>query len=228
METLTSSLTKQLGFDLSEAVENQRKQTIGSSFIEKKSDGLLGLQFGKKGNANATSRENSPQGLNPFGPQNPIGTRGAMAASVLVTGSTNHRKPALGQALEPINSLRIGPIGNDALSAIDDAITANEQDTVQDERVDSDNGNQNIYKYGAAEVEVVSDEAIEPGCDGDDKFKISVLTHEEQAELLKSSIAKRASMLEAEGARKSQLEAQVVAIPENAQEDVEMIHSPEK
>ena len=181
METLTSSLTKQLGFDLSEAVENQRKQTIGSSFIEKKSDGLLGLQFGKKekGNANTSSRESSPQGLNPFGPQVPIGTRGPMAASVLVTGSTNHRRPALGAALEPINSLRMGPLGNDALSAIDDAITANEQDTVQDEKVDSDNGNQNIYTQGVAEVEDVSDGAIEPGCDGDDKFKISVLTNEE-------------------------------------------------
>lgn len=52
-------------------------------------------------------------------------------------------------------------------------------------------------------MEDVSDEAIEPGCEGDDKFKISVLTHEEQTELLKKSIAKRASMLEAEEARKS-------------------------
>ena len=52
-------------------------------------------------------------------------------------------------------------------------------------------------------MEVVSDQEIEPGCDGDDKFKISVLTHEEQSEMLKKSIAKRASMLEAEEARKS-------------------------
>ena len=51
-------------------------------------------------------------------------------------------------------------------------------------------------------MEVVSDQEIEPGCDGDDKFKISVLTHEEQSEMLKKSIAKRASMLEAEEARK--------------------------
>ena len=122
METLTSSLTKQLGFDLSEAVENQRKQTIGSSFIEKKSDGLLGLQFGKKekGNANGTSRESSP--MNAFGPSNPIGTRSAMAASVLVTGSTNHGK----SPIPDMDHLRIQPIGNDVLSAIDDAITANE------------------------------------------------------------------------------------------------------
>jgi len=36
-----------------------------------------------------------------------------------------------------------------------------------------------MTKYGAAEVENVSDEAIEPGCNGDDKFKISILTQEE-------------------------------------------------
>lgn len=64
-----------------------------------------------------------------------------MAASVVVTGSTNNRKPLIGSALEPMNGLRVGLIGNDALSAIDDAITANEQDTVQDEKVDSDDGN---------------------------------------------------------------------------------------
>jgi len=65
-----------------------------------------------------------------------------MAASVLVTGSIDHRKPLLGLGLgiEPDN-LRIGPNGNGALSAIDDAITANEQDTVNDENIDSDNGN---------------------------------------------------------------------------------------
>ena len=138
METLTSSLTKQLGFDLSEAVENQRKQTIGSSFIEKKSDGLLGLQFGKKEKGiGGNSRESSP--MNALGPQNPIGARGAMAASVLVTGSTNHGKQSAG--LAGMDHLRLGPNGNDVLSAIDDAITANEQDTVNDEKVDSDNEN---------------------------------------------------------------------------------------
>lgn len=143
METLTTSLTKQLGFDLSEAVENQRKQTIGSSFIEKKSDGLLGLQFGKKekGNANSTSRESSPQGLNPFGPQNPIGSRGPMAASVLLPGAT--RKPLMGQAADPNDNQGPDAARNDVLSAIDDAITANEQDTVNDEKVESDNENDN-------------------------------------------------------------------------------------
>ena len=35
-----------------------------------------------------------------------------------------------------------------------------------------------MTKYGAAEVENVSDGAVEPGCDGDDKFKISVLTQD--------------------------------------------------
>ena len=64
-----------------------------------------------------------------------------MAASVLVTGSSNRRAPTSGESLEPMNNVGGGLIGNDALSAIDDAITANEQDTVQDEQVDSDNGN---------------------------------------------------------------------------------------
>jgi hypothetical protein len=60
-----------------------------------------------------------------------------------------------------------------------------------------------MTKYGAAEVENVSDEVIEPGCNGDDKFKISVLTQEEQTDLLLSKLAQRSSMLEAEEARKS-------------------------
>ena len=35
METLTESLTKQLGFSgLSEAVETERRLTVGSSFVE--------------------------------------------------------------------------------------------------------------------------------------------------------------------------------------------------
>jgi hypothetical protein len=62
--------------------------------------------------------------MNALGPQNPIGARGAMAASVLVTGSTNHGKQPAG--LAGMDHLRLGPNGNDVLSAIDDAITANE------------------------------------------------------------------------------------------------------
>ena len=50
METLTVSLTKQLGFDISAAVEKQRKETIGSSFIERKtsSESFLDLKFGSQ------------------------------------------------------------------------------------------------------------------------------------------------------------------------------------
>ena len=50
METLTVSLTKQLGFDISAAVEKQRKETIGSSFIEKKTstESFLDLKFGNQ------------------------------------------------------------------------------------------------------------------------------------------------------------------------------------
>lgn len=80
---------------MTEAVEYQRKQTVGSSFVEKKPDALLGLQFGKKekGNINMTGRETSPKRMSPFGPQHPVGSRGSMAASVLVTGQINHRTP---------------------------------------------------------------------------------------------------------------------------------------
>lgn len=101
METLTLSLTKQLGFDMSEAVENQRKQTIGSSFVEKKSEGLSGLQFGKKerGSTYLTREEASPKRLSslttPFTPQHAIGSRGSMAASMLIPGQSNHRTPQM-------------------------------------------------------------------------------------------------------------------------------------
>ena len=44
METLTQSLTKQLGFDLKGAVEKERRMTVGSSFVEPKKD----FNFGKR------------------------------------------------------------------------------------------------------------------------------------------------------------------------------------
>ena len=70
METLTESLTKGLGFDLKADAENQRKLTIGSSFIEKKtgSESLLVPQFGN--NSSSPNKRGGPESLSnvsPFG-----------------------------------------------------------------------------------------------------------------------------------------------------------------
>ena len=71
METLTESLTQQLGFDLTEAVETKRRLTVGSSFIEKKttSDSFLGLQFGaeQKKNENQVMDQETKPNPSPFG-----------------------------------------------------------------------------------------------------------------------------------------------------------------
>lgn len=69
METLTQSLTKQLGFDLSQtaqAVEEERRMKIGSSFVEP----IKEFQFGKR--------------------ENLSGKKTKMSASILIPGA---RKP---------------------------------------------------------------------------------------------------------------------------------------
>lgn len=50
MENLTESLTKQLGFNLKEEVETERRLTVGSSFVEKPTDSY---SFGKRENLSA-------------------------------------------------------------------------------------------------------------------------------------------------------------------------------
>jgi hypothetical protein len=73
--------------------------------------------------------------------------------------------------------MKISQNENEALSVIDDAITANEVDTVHDENVNSDdetkNNKKKMPKSGGAEAENVSDEGQEAE---DEKFKISVLS----------------------------------------------------
>jgi hypothetical protein len=69
METLTESLTKQLGFNLSEAVENERRLTVGSSFVEKTDN----FQFGKR--------------------ENLSGKKSKMTASMVVPGEQTTKKP---------------------------------------------------------------------------------------------------------------------------------------
>ena len=71
METLTESLTQQLGFDLTAAVETKRRLTVGSSFIDKKttSESFLGLQFGgeQKKNENQILEQEAKHSPSPFG-----------------------------------------------------------------------------------------------------------------------------------------------------------------
>jgi hypothetical protein len=83
----------------------------------------------------------------------------------------------MSQTLGHTKNMRISQNENEALSVIDDVITANEQDTVHDENVYSDDETKNnikkMPKSGSAEAENVSDDGQEAE---DDKFKISVLT----------------------------------------------------
>lgn len=71
--------------------------------------------------------------------------------------------------------MKISQDDGEALSIIEDAITANEQDidTVQDENVYSDDDTKNKPKAGAAEAENVSDEGQEARSDN---FKMTVLS----------------------------------------------------
>ena len=125
----------------------------------------------------------------------------------------------MSQTLGHTKNMKISQDDDKALSIIEDAITANEQDgdTVQDENVNSDDDTKNRPKSGAAEAENVSDEGQEARSDN---FQMTVLSQEEQQERLKDSILKRASALAAEEAKKSALDAKL--------DDVEMYHSPEK
>ena len=70
METLTESLTKQLGFNLSEAVETERRLTVGSSFVEKPTEQY---SFGKR--------------------ENLSGKKAKMTASMIVPGEQISKKP---------------------------------------------------------------------------------------------------------------------------------------
>lgn len=79
METLTKSLTHQLGFDIKEAAEQKRRLTVGQSFIEKKSGDLGGLQFGRK-DKTVTEIFQSPAS------NNKLGKTTHVSASVLIPG----------------------------------------------------------------------------------------------------------------------------------------------
>ena len=142
METLTTSLTKQLGFDLTEAVEKQRKMTVGSSFIEKSSSGPLDLNFGQSKDKEARS---PIKGLNPFGPQASLGHKPmSMSSSVIVPGLGGNRKPNSSQIPDHAQNMKKLSVIKDT-ETIQEQDTINETDTVQDEnlRGSDEEGNQN-------------------------------------------------------------------------------------
>lgn len=77
------------------------------------------------------------------------------------------------------------------MSVIQDAETANEQDTIQDERMGSE------------------EEQPKQKLEANINLGKSILSNEEQSELLKKSIAKRSSILKEEEARRSAMNSQV-------------------
>ena len=95
METLTESLTQQLGFDITEAAANKRRNTVGQSFIDKdtSSGSFLGLKFGadppKDGSPGAAPEKAA---ASPFGRVGAFGRAATMSASVVVPGLRAGRK----------------------------------------------------------------------------------------------------------------------------------------
>ena len=117
METLTESLTKQLGFNLSEAVETERRLTVGSSFVEKPTEQY---SFGKR--------------------ENLSGKKAKMTASMIVPGEQISKKPQQSQILQHAQTMKQQPIPSLAtleqqaiadtkLSVIQDCETVNEEES---------------------------------------------------------------------------------------------------
>ena len=117
METLTESLTKQLGFNISEAVETERRLTVGSSFVEKPTEQY---SFGKR--------------------ENLSGKKAKMTASMIVPGEQISKKPQQSQILQHAQTMKQQPIPSLAtleqqaiadtkLSVIQDCETVNEEES---------------------------------------------------------------------------------------------------
>lgn len=204
METLTTSLTQQLGFDLTQAVEDKRKMTVGSSFIEKSSSGGLDLNFGQSQSKDTKSPIKNP---NLFGPQTSLGHKPmSMSASVLVPGIGGHRMPNKSQIPDHAQNMKIanqeGDLGK-KLSIIRDTETINEQDTinetdtVQDENLRGSDEEDNQNKKRPL--------------DDPNKLKQSHLSNDQQS-LLEEMLSKRASLLASQHDKNSMM----------VQEDAEM------
>ena len=138
-----------------------------------------------------------------------------MTSSMLVPGLANHRTPQMSQTLGHTKNMKISQKEGEALSVIEDAITINEQDTVEgfsqnipdknhDENVYSDDDTKNKPKSGRAEAENVSEEGQD---NTGEAYHLALLTQEDfnredlATQLLRESITKRASLLAAEEAR---------------------------
>lgn len=186
MESLTATLTEGLGLELKqtkEEAENRRRANIGQSFVEKAPSNSLAMD---------TKSPKSPV-MHAFGPQQPLGKHPrparntALSASVVVPGLKGTSADAKQAPPGKAPGGRDHAVADAPMSVIQDAETANEQDTVQDDNAGSD-------RADARQKEAARDAAINLGK--------SILSNEEQSELHRS-IAKRASVLKEEEARRS-------------------------
>lgn len=137
-----------------------------------------------------------------------------MSASVVVPGFQSNRKPndsdELGNKKSRTSQNKQDGAYEGPMSVIQDCETVNEQDTVQEEDVGSDEEKAQRHpphKFDKAIEENVPDSHDLPVIN----LGRSVLSNDEQLELLRRSIAERASILQEEEVKRSALNSQLDA-----------------